>query len=83
MARKVVGFILGFGLTFLAVFLFFSLIGMRPRGAGWLFLMIGAGSVGARWLSKNAPLSRGRTYIAPELRSKPGDKFPPLFGEPK
>ncbi|MDO9234920.1 MAG: hypothetical protein Q7U28_02655 [Aquabacterium sp.] len=80
MGRKVAGFIAGFGGTLFLMALLGAWLGVRLRGSGWLFLMISAGMLGARLMTKPGP--DDHLPPLPKMRSGPKDRFPPLFGTP-
>ena len=80
MGRKVTGFIAGFGGAFVLIALLSEWLGVLPRGGGWLFLMISAGMLGARLMTKPGP--EDHLPPLPKMRSGPKDRFPPMFGTP-
>lgn len=45
--KKIIGFIIGFGVAFGLLVLFSIESGFMPRGAGWLFLLVMVGIFGA------------------------------------
>lgn len=46
--RKIIGFVIGFLAAFSLLAVFSSGTGFVPRGAGWIFLMIGCGIIAAK-----------------------------------